>query len=228
MNIELKNKWEGLVTQFEALNQRERMIIFAAILTVFYGVFTYLIEPVLKEQSKLNVGIVQDTTSANNIDIQLTGLANKQNNNQLSPKEIQIAQLKEHIAALEQEVVRVSNQLIKPEKMPDLLSDLLSRNEHLTLVSLNTLPITGLFDDEEKSASNQRALPIFKHGVELTVEGRYLDLLSYVASVEQLPWQLHWDNATLAVDKKPTSPYPLSKLTMTVSTLSLEKNWLSI
>jgi MSHA biogenesis protein MshJ len=228
LNVDVKQQWADLLGKFEALNERERMMIFAAVLTVFYGVYTYLIEPVLKEQSKLRAAIAQDTTSANNFDLQLKTLVSKHGEVKLTPEENKINALKAHLVTLEEEVYNVKNMLIKPEKMPDLLSDILSRNKDLTLVSLKTLPIKRLFDKGIKDLAHDHELPIFKHGVELTVEGRYLDLLSYVASVEKLPWQLSWDNAELVVDKKPTSPYPLTQLTMSISTLSLEKNWLSI
>lgn len=228
MITDVKQHWTNLVATFEALNKRERMMIIAALVTVFYGTFTYLIEPILNEKNKLRAAISQDISAAENLNLQLTSLMSKHGELKLSPEEQKINGLKENLIALEQEVFDVKNMLIKPEKMPDLLSDLLIRNKDLTLVSLKTLPITQLFEEDKARAGTKSELQIFKHGVEMTVEGRYLDLLTYVKSVEALPWQLNWDSAELKVDKKPTSPYPLSQLTVSISTLSLEKNWLSI
>jgi MSHA biogenesis protein MshJ len=62
---------------------------------------------------------------------------------------------------------------------------------------------------------------VYKHGVELTLEGNYLDMLKYMDDVKSMPWQLFWGGANLKVDA-----YPKSTLTLTLFTLSLDKRWL--
>ncbi len=64
---------------------------------------------------------------------------------------------------------------------------------------------------------------IYRHGVELTVAGTYLDLLHYMAQLEAMPWQLYWGKANLQVET-----WPQARLTLTLFTLSLDKKWINL
>ena len=46
---------------------------------------------------------------------------------------------------------------------------------------------------------------LFKHEVELVVEGNYLDLLSYLQGLESLPQRLYWKQSHLRVVEHPQS-----------------------
>ncbi|HEX5686171.1 MAG TPA: hypothetical protein VFY73_19255 [Ideonella sp.] len=66
--------------------------------------------------------------------------------------------------------------------------------------------------------------PLFRHGVEITVEGPYGDLMGYLSSLESLPGpRLLWGGVKLKVEKHPTV-----QLSLTVYTLSLDRAWLEL
>ncbi|WP_374562667.1 hypothetical protein [Ideonella sp.] len=66
--------------------------------------------------------------------------------------------------------------------------------------------------------------PLYRHGVEITVEGAYGDLMGYLASLEALPGpRLLWGGVKLKVEKHPTV-----QLSLTVYTLSLDRAWLEL
>jgi MSHA biogenesis protein MshJ len=79
-----------------------------------------------------------------------------------------------------------------------------------------------------KNIVNKQDSAVFKHGVEITVEGRYLDLLDYVSQLEQMPWHVLWSKAALNEEQNPAVTWPANRLKLTVYTLSLDKTWLSI
>lgn len=64
---------------------------------------------------------------------------------------------------------------------------------------------------------------IYKHGVEITVQGEYLDMMNYMRELEAMPWQVFWGKARLNVDE-----YPQATLVLTLYTLSLDKKWLKL
>lgn len=64
---------------------------------------------------------------------------------------------------------------------------------------------------------------IYRHGVELTVRGNYLDLVGYMSALEAMPAQLFWGKAQLDVEQ-----YPASRLTLTLYTLSLDSQWMKL
>lgn len=64
---------------------------------------------------------------------------------------------------------------------------------------------------------------LYRHGVEVTVRGNYLDMVDYLATLEAMPDRLYWGRAALTVEQ-----YPNSRLTLTVYTLSLDQKWMKL
>ena len=64
---------------------------------------------------------------------------------------------------------------------------------------------------------------LYRHGVELVLEGSYADLLGYLRAVEALPQRVLWGGISLKVEQ-----YPRATLTLRVFTLSRERHWLEI
>jgi len=111
-----------------------------------------------------------------------------------------------------------------------VLESMLSGNTRVRLVKLKTMPATSLVEQPEKTnADGAQAKPaaverlVYKHGIELTVEGNYLDLLEYQARLEKLPWRMFF--ARTSID---STGYPKVQMTLTLNTLSLEETWLVV
>jgi MSHA biogenesis protein MshJ len=82
--------------------------------------------------------------------------------------------------------------------------------------ALNTPPTAALAAVE--------GAPLYRHGVEITVEGSYGDLMAWLFSLENLPGpRLLWGGVKLNVDQHPTV-----RLSLTVYTLSLDRAWLEL
>jgi MSHA biogenesis protein MshJ len=64
---------------------------------------------------------------------------------------------------------------------------------------------------------------LYRHGVELTVRGGYLDMVDAMGALEALPTQLFWGRAQLDVED-----YPKARLTLTLYTLSLDPKWMKL
>jgi MSHA biogenesis protein MshJ len=75
-----------------------------------------------------------------------------------------------------------------------------------------------------KEPSAPAPIPLlYRHGVELTVRGNYLDMVSYMDALEGMPVRLIWGKANLTVEE-----YPNARLTLTMYTLSLDKKWMKL
>jgi len=72
-------------------------------------------------------------------------------------------------------------------------------------------------------AAPQEPELLYRHGVELTVRGSYLDLVDYMNTLESLPTQLFWGKAQLQVEQ-----YPTVRLTLTLYTMSLDDQWMKL
>lgn len=64
---------------------------------------------------------------------------------------------------------------------------------------------------------------LYRHGVEVSVRGNYLDMITYMDALESMSTKLIWGKAELSVED-----YPNSRLTLTVYTLSLDKKWMKL
>lgn len=248
MIASLTQSWASMAKKFEALNQRERWLVLGALLAVVYiAINMLLLEPVLLQKKSLSNAIVADEAQVQALRQQLLQYAQQNVTDPDAQNKQRIAALQSNLQSLEIQLNSLQTTLIKPDKMPALLRSLLKKNGKLKLIELKTLATTGLLDSvaSEAPAQNptltaqaQDALqitssekyiaPVFKHGVEITVEGRYLDLLAYVSDLEQMPWHILWSKAALNTDLSPTRQWPSNRLKLTVYTLSLDQTWLSI
>jgi len=64
---------------------------------------------------------------------------------------------------------------------------------------------------------------VYRHGVEIVVEGSYVDMQAYLTALEAMPWQLFWGKAELKADE-----YPHVTLSLTLYTMSLDNKWLNL
>jgi MSHA biogenesis protein MshJ len=74
-----------------------------------------------------------------------------------------------------------------------------------------------------KEGGPARSGTIYKHGVQLTVRGKYLDLLAYLKDIEALPARFYWDKLELSVVEHPTV-----LMRVTLYTISLDKAWIQV
>lgn len=64
---------------------------------------------------------------------------------------------------------------------------------------------------------------LYRHGVELVLEGGYVELTQALKALEALPQHMLWGSLALRVER-----HPLSTLTVRVYTLSRDRHWLEI
>ncbi len=206
MNESLKQSWLSLTSKFEALNKRERWLVFGASVFVVYSLMNMLfLSPVLAKKKILAGEISADQSQIDTLKQQIAIMNSQGTVDPDAQNNQRIADLQSNLNQLETELGGMQSTLINPEKMPELLRSMLKKNGKLKLVELKTMPATGLLKSTQNNASASSAQLTekaaeetnkspedfaFKHGVEITVEGRYLDLLDYVHELENTPWHI--------------------------------------
>lgn len=232
----MKQYWQKLAVKIDALTLRERVIIFAmAALILVVLVNMLLLNPHYAKEQQLSKGIKQDHERIAALRAEMQQKAMSQATDPDKDNKSRLQQLKEQSLQVRGEVQGMQNGLISPNKISLLLEDMLRQNAQLRLVSLKKLPAARL---NEAALAHQRIadasmegsapeknvpLAVYRHGVEIVVQGSYLDLLNYLAQLEAMPWQLFWGGTKLDVEE-----HPRATLTLTLFTLSLDKEWLNI
>lgn len=227
----MKAYWLTLSNKLEALSKRERWMVLLAGLVVIYAVMNaLLLAPVLKKKAQLISDISLSQAQMADASQQLAAFAQ---NPVLDPDQLnreKIAQLQAALQIQGRQLYALKNTLISPQAMPDLLKGLLQKNSAVKLLAMKTLPPENILQ-QDKSAETANApavmvadLPlIYKHSMEITIAGHYLDLLHYAEALQNLPLHILWSKASLQ-----SKQYPENELTLTLYTLSLDKTWLSI
>lgn len=160
-----------------------------------------------------------------------TQVASLQHELSIDPDAGRKAELATLVAQREQmdaQLQQVGSALVRPEDMNALLEGLLMRNSGLRLVSLKTLAPQGVLREKEatKEADGkpvERSFDLYRHGVEIRVEGSFGQLQTYLAQLEKLPQRLLWGQLSYRVIE-----FPQSEMSLTVYTLSSDKAWLTL
>jgi len=225
----MKEAWRSYGRRFDALSMRERVMVFAAAvcLIVFFGYQFGLANP-LAQNSRLSAQIEQHETEAATAQQQTQILTRALSDDPNEALRKQIAQLKSQIEERDLTVRGVQKGLVPPTRMAAVLENMLNRSQSVHLVSLKTLPVTTLVERPAEESKDQNAAApdehqVYKHGVEITLQGNYLELLDYLAKLEKLPWQMFW-----AQTRMDARDYPRVRVTLKLYTLSLDKAWLVV
>ena len=236
----MKRRWLQFTARVEALQPRERVMAFgAAVVVLVFLANSLVFAPLSRKEAALRSTLAQQAGAIDGIDADVAAKARAY---AIDPNDA----LRKRLAALRAETERTSADLrtmqkglVPPERIAPLLESILRANGRLKLVSLKTLPVTTLNDAAAQPAAPAvSAAPgaaavtppvvkapdlLYRHGVELTVRGSYLDMVDYMHALETLPTQLFWGKAQLDAEE-----YPNVRLTLTLYTLSLDSKWMKL
>lgn len=230
---ELRARWVAWSDRFAALRPREKTLgIGAAGAVILLGGYALWIEPGLLQTTRLQKALVQQQEELAQLRNQVASLST-QNRDPDAANRATLKQLREQLSFVERDLRAFDRILVAPAQAPALLQTLLARHRGLTLISLTTLAPLPLIEapaarpEADKAAAKPGATTppggnLFKHGIEVKLAGSYHDLLAYVAEIEASPQKLLWGGMSLAGN------YPVSELTLTVYTLSLDATWLVV
>jgi MSHA biogenesis protein MshJ len=239
----MKQTWQKLALRIDALSLRERVIVFAmAALVLISLINVALLDPQFAKQKQMSQQIKQEQTQIATIQAEIQQKVKLREVDPDAANLMRLQMLRQQSAQMQASLRDMQNALVSPDKMARLLEDIVKQNGQLRLMSLKTLPVTSLNEAiagpktagenatettpaaaKDKNENKTAADEVYRHGVELTVQGGYLDMMHYMAALEAMPWQLFWGSAKLNVDD-----YPKTTLTLTLFTLSLDKKWLNL
>lgn len=239
----MKQYWQKSVLKIDALTLRERVIIFAMVAILLIALMNALfLDPLFTRQKQLSGQLKTEQVLVTQIQTQVRQAIMVRNDPDAGTRE-RLNAVKQELSQMQTVLLDMQKGLVSPDKMTLLLEDILKRNGKLRLLSLKTLASTNLTEPlaNEVKAGAEKSIPtasaatknaaehqpvagsVYKHGVEIVVQGGYPDMVNYMAQLEAMPWQLFWGKAKLNVDE-----YPKATLTLTLFTMSLDKKWLNL
>lgn len=225
----LRQHWTRLNERYAALTRRERlMVALAVVLGPLLIGQSLLVDPLRARARGLENGIAAQSANAAQLQLEANNLQQQLKIDPDAGRKAELAALIDERAKLDEQLRQYGTVLVRPEEMNGLLERLLARNAGLRLVSLKTLvpqsvlqPAGGAKEGDGKPV--ERSFDLYRHGVEIRLEGNYGQLQAYLAQLEKLQQRLLWGALSYRV-----LDYPKAELTLTVYTLSPDKTWLAL
>ncbi|QUE74462.1 type II secretion system protein GspM [Stutzerimonas stutzeri] len=118
--------------------------------------------------------------------------------------------------------------LVSPANMKALLQDLLRNQTKLKLVSLESssapLAVPAAMP-AEPAEGKPTPVVFYRHGLRLTLEGGYFDLLAYLKAIQSSGWRLHWDALDYQVGEGGAGR---ARVILDLHTLSRDAGWVGV
>ena len=234
-----------LLARIDSLSIRERgIILLAALCLMYYAWIQLFMQPLSVRERNLGYAIQQRKADeiTLNADIQTIIARSRLDPNQESREKVEA--LHAELAAIENRVRHTTEHLVAPDRMAGVLRTILNQTGGLNLLELRGTGAESLVGDTGKEAkagsppkSTGKAEPAkpdvavhgsvlnsaYRHGLVIKFSGDYMSTLKYIRKLEGLSWGFFWDSLDFEVKE-----YPDATASITVYTLSLDRNWIGV
>jgi len=237
MSATIKQRVLDVAARMDALSLRERGMVFGATIAVLaFAGHTFVLTPQDAKQAALRTQIEQQQAASAAIDAEITARVEGSRIDPDAQSRTRLSTMQQEMGQLGSELLALEHGLVPPERMGPLVEGILRANGRLKLVSMRTLPAEPLAAPGATAATAAPAAPatpapvaggdvplLYRHGVEVTVRGNYLDMVDYMSTLDAMPTRMFWGRAQLDVET-----YPTARLTLTLHTLSLDRQWMKL
>lgn len=238
MSASIKQRVLQLAARMDALSLRERGMVFGATVAVLaFAGHMFVLAPQDAKQAALRMQIDQQQAAIAAIDGEITARVEGSRIDPDAQSRARLNTMQQEMGQLGSQLLALEHGLVPPERMGPLVDGILRANGRLKLVSMRTLPAEPLAAPGAAPAAaavpaaNAGAAPaaasdvplLYRHGVEVAVRGNYLDMVDYMSALDAMPTRMFWGRARLDVET-----YPTARLTLTLHTLSLDRQWMKL
>lgn len=226
--MSLHQSWNRLNQRYAVLSQRERALVaLAVVLAPLLIGLTLFVDPQKARLKAMENTLANDGATLTRLQAEASNLQQQLAIDPDAGRKADLAALHAERDRLDEQLRQFSAVLVRPEEMNGLLENLLARHAGLRLLSLKTLaPHSVLPAAESKEGGAkpaERSFDLYRHGVEIRLEGNYGQLQAYLAQLEKLQHKLLWGKLDYRV-----VDYPRAELTLVVYTLSPDRTWLAL
>lgn len=207
-----------LTEKFDSFSLRNRLVFtFVGVLVLALLVDFLWIADNYKATQQLQ----QDIQQTEKTIAELINSQNQLNSNVIknrnSPQTKKLVRVEKQLEQIKKTLDKKTINLVEPELMAGVLREIIRSSKKLKLISLTKQQPVALFNQQE----NTKSVQVYKHLVELLLEGGYDDTKEFLSLMEKMPQKVNFESLQYEVEK-----YPTSRIKLVVSTLSFDRKWI--
>ena len=205
---------------FSKLQLRERYLLcYGSVALVLYLGLMFLFEPLWQRNVQLQQQQQNSQRQLAGFDEQISALQQLLSQDPNETLRQQLTQLQQQEQQVLIQIRDVTGRYVSAAQMLQLLQDVLRQQQQVQLVALENLAAQPL----QLTGSNAETPLLYRHRTRLTFRGDYVALQQLLSRLQQLPWQLHWQDLHYEVKQ-----HPQAELQLQLETLSEYENYLQI
>lgn len=216
---------QKIILGYQGLSLRERAMVSLSILAATWMLWSFTLGGFLEEsKARINRDVnaayaqmQQEVAEQSRLQAEKTHDPNALLRTERSTLGVELESLNENLAA-------ALERFVAPERMPELLKDVIRDHDGLQLKSMSSLPVETIVIERAEDADPDMPEPIiYRHPLRLEFEGNYFEVLAYLAELENGDWKFGWRTLSYVVED-----YPTAVVTLELETLSRNRSWIGV
>lgn len=224
MSQSLREDLTKIAVRIDTLTLRERALIFFSTMAVLFFVANSLVlTPAFKNNQQYEQLLSARQAQVQQLEMQVQSALNSGQSDVDAEQNLRLKALRAQLMQHDPAQAGTTRKLIPPTEMVTLVEQILSRNHALQVIHIENLAPESLGASGSGSTptANTPVTGIYRHGMQIELRGRYVDIVNYLHELETLPWKMYWGRFTLLAED-----YPNSRMTLVIYTLSLRPGWM--
>ncbi len=214
------------INKFNLLNLRLRIMLTLAVSAVLFMLFDiswYSEKEVnIKKINRETSQLIKQSNDLINLQKEVNTKITNRNNN---PKTLKLEKLKDEISTTYEQLEKNTVNLVKPEDMAAVLKEIIYSTKNLKIQALTKNKtkeiISSNNNEKNKKNENDENIKLYRHSFEIVLLGNYSSTHHFLKTLEEMKKKVSFDRFDYTV-----KTYPMAEIKLTVSTISLQREWI--
>ncbi|MDH3645809.1 MAG: type II secretion system protein M [Gammaproteobacteria bacterium] len=212
----MRDQFDRLRDRIDGLTVRERVIVLTAgVVVIVLSWYVLAGEQAMARHERMRAELNNIRTQIADVEARMTQQLPGDGTDSMQAR---LDDLRTRTATVDGMIQNYAAGLISPVEMARLLERVLERRSSLRLTRLHNIGAEDLLPQDSPGQNR-----LYRHGLEMELQGPYLAVLAYLEDLEALPWRLYWQVLEIDADD-----YPMNRIRIEVATLSLHEDWIGV
>ncbi len=238
----MSKQWQAYSANYLVLTIREQyLILLTGLVAIFFIIFYLFIDAKIIGNNKSAQQIMRLQSSNQSLKISTSEIQAALQRDPNKDAKKKIAQYEAKLAKVDENLLKLTSDLISPVQMRYALLDLLRLEKGVSLLSFELLGAQPLLEKPENLTgnsgvndgvnrdvnlqleTNNSQFNLYRHGIKIKLSGSYFDLQNYLVELEKLSWKFFWQDFNFKLTE-----YPKNELEIEMYSLGTKKEFVGV